>query len=739
MHEQVNAPPVIRFGPFTLDERSGELRNGPTRLKVPDQSIAVLQALLERPGELVTREALRERLWGPDTFVDFEAGLNAAVRRLREALNDSADVPRYIETLPRRGYRFIAPVDGASTAAPPAPAALVGAEAPAPARDDAARAGRVRLRHVVYAILALTIIGSAGWVGLSLRRNDAASAAARPVPITSFPGLELDPAISPAGDLVAYAWEGEGGDNFDIYVQSIVTGSRLPLTTAAVADRGPAWSPDGQQIAFVRLRSEMGEINVSGGGEIIVMPALGGPDRRLFEVSWPWTAGPWHRLSWTPDGKHLVFSDRSGSGPGSAVYLYSFGDGGRRQLTHPPTNLSDVSPVVSPDGRYLAFVRMNPLARGGNVILQKLEQLQVSGEPTPLTNGRSVLTFDWTGDSRSIIHDSVYVEPGLWRIAIAGGAPELVLPNIRAGRPSVARRGVGMVYQNSLIAGDIWELPTPSSPNRQHSGDATFRVIESTSRDFDMRFSPDGTRIAFVSLRSGKSELWVSNRDGSQQTQLTNFDGWRVGSPGWSADGKRIAFDATRTGTGNWNLYIVAADRGIVKPLTSDAFNNIRPSWSVDDGWIYFGSDRKGPGDWQIWKIPSTGGTPIQVTRGGGYEPIVAPDGRHIFYAKPPPTEGIWSIPAEGGQEVQIVPRGRNNNFDVAENGLFMMDPSAKPQATVEMFSFSSRQIVPVARLSPGVRVHGSSYLTVTRDGRSMLYSRFDLWMSDIEMLPGFR
>ena len=114
---------MIRFGPFTLDGRSGELRNGPTRLKVPDQSIAVLQALLERPGELVTREALRDRLWGPDTFVDFEAGLNAAVRRLREALNDSADTPRYVETLPRRGYRFIAPVDVVSTGLPAAPRA----------------------------------------------------------------------------------------------------------------------------------------------------------------------------------------------------------------------------------------------------------------------------------------------------------------------------------------------------------------------------------------------------------------------------------------------------------------------------------------------------------------------------------------------------------------------------------------------------------------------------------------
>ena len=209
------------------------MRNGPTRLKVPDQSVAVLQALLERPGELVTREALRDRLWGPETFVDFEAGLNAAVRRLREALNDSADTPRYVETLPRRGYRFIALVDGASAVAPQAAAASasaeatadksVGAEAPASARSETVRAGRVRLGHVVLATLALAVIGAALWAGL--RRNDAAPAA-RPLPITSFPGLELNPAISPAGNFVAFAWEGDGGDNFDIYVQSIDGNSR---------------------------------------------------------------------------------------------------------------------------------------------------------------------------------------------------------------------------------------------------------------------------------------------------------------------------------------------------------------------------------------------------------------------------------------------------------------------------------------------------------------------------------
>ena len=101
---------LVRFGAFELDLRTGELRKSGVRIKLPDQPFQVLKTLLERPGDLVTREELRQRLWSAETFVDFEHGLNAAVRRLRDALGDSADVPRFIETLPRRGYRFIAPV-----------------------------------------------------------------------------------------------------------------------------------------------------------------------------------------------------------------------------------------------------------------------------------------------------------------------------------------------------------------------------------------------------------------------------------------------------------------------------------------------------------------------------------------------------------------------------------------------------------------------------------------------------
>jgi Tol biopolymer transport system component len=254
-----------------------------------------------------------------------------------------------------------------------------------------------------------------------------------------------------------------------------------------------------------------------------------------------------------------------------------------------------------------------------------------------------------------------------------------------------------------------------------------------------MQFSPDGTRIAFASSRSGHNELWVSNRDGSQANKLTSFAGGgrvgRVGSPAWSADGKLIAFDTQGRATDKWNLYSVAADGGRpAKPLTSDAFDNTRPSWSIDGQWIYFASNRTG--DWQIWKMPSSGGTAHQVTFGGGREPVVSWDGRRVYYAKQD-IQGIWAVPVEGGQEVQVVSRGRQLNFDVGENGIFLLDGSAKPQATVEMFRFATQQLEVVARFPAGVRPRG--YLSVTRDGNSILYQKYDQLHSDIEMLRDFR
>ena len=119
----MNQPSQVRFGVFELDTRTGELRKHGVRLKIQDQPFQVLQALLERPGELVTRDELQTRIWANDTFVDFDQSLNRAINKVREALSDTAGSPRFVETLPRRGYRFIAPVEAVPSFHPRQPLA----------------------------------------------------------------------------------------------------------------------------------------------------------------------------------------------------------------------------------------------------------------------------------------------------------------------------------------------------------------------------------------------------------------------------------------------------------------------------------------------------------------------------------------------------------------------------------------------------------------------------------------
>jgi len=253
---------------------------------VPEQSIQILELLLEHPGDLVSREQLRQRLWPSDTFVDFEHGVNAAVRRLRDALGDSAETPRFIETLPRRGYRFIGAI-GESIAPTP-----VGAAPSASASTTPAPPERKRWRRRTIVVALLAAIAVFGIAASFVLRRPAPTAPAVPSlsAVTFEQGVQKEPTWSPDGLFIAYASNQSG--NFDIWVQAVAGGEPHRLTTNPAHDWQPAWSADGKFIAF---RSER-----NGGGIFLVRAPLGGDEQQLSDVGyWP---------QWSRDGKLLVFS-----------------------------------------------------------------------------------------------------------------------------------------------------------------------------------------------------------------------------------------------------------------------------------------------------------------------------------------------------------------------------------------------------------------------------------------------
>ena len=307
---------IVRFGVFEFAVETGDLWKAGHRIRLPEQPRQVLLMLVARPGELVTREEVRAALWPDDTFVDFDAGLNVVVNKIRHVLDDSASSPRYIETLPRRGYRFIAPVESVAPRTTGASrrrrrfatrlSRLTGAASLRSARVDhrlstwgrrsrfgASAAGGPRSRRLVRIAAATTLLaaltGAAWWASQVTRprpQTPAESADRVNYPYTKLtfgPGLQTDPAFSPDGKFIAFASDRAG--NFDIWVQALSGASEpVQVTKSPAHDMQPAWSPDGGTLVFQSER---------GGGGLFLVPAFGGAERRLtsFGSQPTWSAG----------------------------------------------------------------------------------------------------------------------------------------------------------------------------------------------------------------------------------------------------------------------------------------------------------------------------------------------------------------------------------------------------------------------------------------------------------------
>jgi serine/threonine protein kinase/sugar lactone lactonase YvrE len=551
----------------------------------------------------------------------------------------------------------------------------------------------------------------------------------RTVPLTSYPGYEGGVSFSPDGSQITFGW-GKRHTGWDIWIKLIGPGEPLRLTTGGHSWHC-AWSPDGRFIAFLPFRPH----------GVSVIPALGGRERRLAETNnrgHSDVSSAAKNLSWSPDSRWLALPDRDSPGAPLRLFLLSVETGEKRKLTFPPDGiLGDVAPAFSPDGRALAFKRVVTKGVGDLCLIRLGEELEAIGEPYPVVSGGwRVGTAVWSPDG-DILFSGVPTEGewDLWRIRnLSGrwGDPERH-PDFgkRADSFGISHDGTRIAYTEETWDPNIWMIELPIK-----RGEAVRPVnsISSTRAESQPQFSPDGSRIAFFSDRSGTREIWVCDPDGSNADQLTQFGGLLTSMPSWSPDGEHILFGSESDG--QVDIYRINANGGDAKRLTEHPAGDYWPWWSRDSRWIFFSSARSGT--LQIWKMPAEGGEAVQLTRKGGDVPRESPDGRFVYYVKSyDPPGALWRVPVDGGEEELVLDASIHYGaYAVVDRGIyFAAHPGPRPMAAMSL-QFSSFETEKIEILVEGiVRAEG---ITVSPDDRWLLYTEVD-FRADLMLVENFR
>jgi len=628
------APDCIRFGSFELDRRSGQLRNGETRQHLSDQPLAILKALAERPGELVTREELSHRLWPDGTFVSFDHGLNSAINRLREVLSDSAEYPRFIETIPRRGYRLLVPVEvvgptvPVKTVAPPlapegrAPRLEVGevgrdiapnrsALDPVPHRSAH---GWIRPRWMVAAAL-IIIIGGA----MLLRSRRAAPTGSERVefPIlpaegTTFTPQSMEFALSPDGRHVAFVTVSKAGSLLWVRSLAALNPRLVPGTEGA---RNPFWSADSQSIGFF-AGQQVKTVPASGESQVVSFP-WSSSFPRAGELGGFAPAGSWN-------GQDVIVFGPSIDG---VLYQINVRKGGTpTPVTKPEPTRLHRWPSFLPDGQHFVYgsfagptteLRVGSLTTTDTVVLGRFESMGTYAA------GRLFFVRGGQLMTQSLNEKTLQLEGDPVRLGV------LVRNDIPIGNRFSVSPGGRLIF-----------VPPPRTEPQLTWVDRGGRPVGTVGDPgvfVNLDLSPDGRQLAVAKLIPGavagtQTDIWLIDLATGTATRLTDDPGGEF-DPAWSPDGKYIVFNSNRLGP--WSLFMRASDGtgADLSLLHSDSFNYTVAAWSPANVMVFNAFSNENPSD--LWTMSMSGDRTPKAFLSSKHSEMngtFSPDGRWIAY-----------------------------------------------------------------------------------------------------------
>jgi eukaryotic-like serine/threonine-protein kinase len=665
----------VKFGPFEVDPSTGELRKHGVPLKLQDQPAKVLTALLTRPGEVVSREELEKLLWPNGTFVDFGGGLNAAVNRLRRALSDSADNPRYVETLAKHGYRFIAPLGSPEPDTPASPLvrSAVGKDhsqrvmqaADSESPECVTVHGPPLWQRWLWPIAiagVVTLTAFALWMARSpesARSYHLSLAAPDETEFVSAGTNAGNSALSPDGMMLAYSARTKG--KMQIWVRTLESGqSRLLANTEG--GYYPFWSTDNRSIGFF-TGGELKRIDVTGGPPqtvcdaavgrggswnsdgvilfsaattnrlIMRVPARGGTPVAVTTLGGQDNAHYWP--SFLPDGRHFLYVARSTSQERSAIWVARLDSAAsRKPLVMALSNVAYAPPISTrlfgTTLGHLLFMRDRTLvAQPFN-----LSQLELKGDPVVVadgidyaanialgdfsvsTNGR-VLVHGSGADSltRAVWRDRTGMQTGVLSDAVAIRTPRLS-PD---GRMLAATRGESVA--------DIW---LTDLERRTES-----RLTSDSSIDIYPVWSPEGDRITYLSLASNPPSVLCKPANAGREAEVLHQDSVTAFPSDWSRDGRYLLLSQTNSKSQSDLMVLDLRGDRKLHPFLVTQHAETHGRFSPDGRWIAYYSDVSGMG--QVYVQRFVPGRPasevrLQVSTSGGSFPVWRGDGKELFY-----------------------------------------------------------------------------------------------------------
>lgn len=677
---------LYEFGEFRLDAAERVLRRGDKLVPLTSKAFETLLVLVQRGGHVVEKDELMKEVWA-DTIVE-EANLARNIWTLRKALGDDEGEHRYIETVPKRGYRFVARVttlheddsDLILTRRIRAQivreeeeydAAIIQSQSMA---NGKASAGTDEIktavstithslsaeikRHKTGAVLAAavlvvaTITGVFGLYKFLLRNRPAAPSPALQVlqasQATAWSSLDMYPSFSPDGNSIAYSSDHNG--TFEIYIKQLAPGGReIQLTTDGRQNFEPAWSPDGKLIAYYsKLR-----------GGIWLVPAFGGAARQLTEFG--------SRPAWSRDGSMIAFQSgllydfgpaSPAAIPPSTIWTMPAGGSSPKQITRVGNPVGGHgSPSWSPDGKRIVFAT-------SDAGVGEIWSVSANGDELKQMSKRNGYDPVYSPDGESIYFaagDRLASSWGLLRLRVSPQSGEAL------GDAVVVNNTGATIYKHLSISADGKKIACaalqlinnlsaiPAAPDSALAKGSPVVLTQDTNYRKTMpAFSPDGRKIAYVLVRTGASQdIWLMDADGKNPTQLTTDPTADNALPSWFPEGDRVAYESVRQG--RHTMRAVNLQTGRDQFLFESEQQEGWPRLSPDGRQFAFNSTKSGTIN--VWTIPVEGGESKQLTFDQelmGF-PSWSPDGRLIgFEMKRGDDSHVAIMPSGGGQIVQL-------------------------------------------------------------------------------------